>query len=591
MSKIKKIVICPDDMALQNFIMELPKTFSVMGTTLYKGRNTVKAFGINGRTLVVKRYKRPNLVQRVAYSFFKRSKAERAYLYAQIMREKGINTPREIAYIELREGILMSDSFFVSEPCALPSLSKILGNGQFDRNAADALARQLAVMHEKGVMHGDLNLTNILYKKDENNNFTFWFIDTNRSSFIQADKNDCLDNLKRLTHDRKLMRYVVSRYAETRGWDVDETVAGVMKKLIRFEHRRAVHGRFKRFLKHQKAEKKYSVENNKERTCIDKEIDLLYNQYIWEYFILRVVKRKGFFHRHLMSLPLRAKVKLNKKKVIKMYRGLHPYDLLPLSGGNDLIVSLTSFPSRISTLHLVIYSLLRQETRPDKIILWLSAEEFSNGKEDLSPQLIELEKYGLEIHFVDGNIRSHKKYYYVFREYPDSRVITVDDDILYPVETITNLLRLQKKFPGQICCNISRRITFCDGQMSPYKKWPKNQEAADNSSPLNVAIGCGGVLYPPHWYDDELFRKDLFMEHCPYADDLWLKANELRCGIDVVGALNSEIFFKPIEIPGTGRSALQKRNNGRKNLNDTQWIDLNGMWTLQQYLGRSDDNV
>lgn len=145
------------------------------------------------------------------------------------MREKGINTPREIAYIELREGILMSDSFFVSEPCALPSLSKILGNGQFDRNAADALARQLAVMHEKGVMHGDLNLTNILYKKDENNNFTFWFIDTNRSSFIQADKNDCLDNLKRLTHDRKLMRYVVSRYAETRGWDVDETVAGVMK--------------------------------------------------------------------------------------------------------------------------------------------------------------------------------------------------------------------------------------------------------------------------------------------------------------------------------------------------------------------------
>lgn len=71
MSKIKKIVICPDDMALQNFIMELPKTFSVMGTTLYKGRNTVKAFGINGRTLVVKRYKRPNLVQRVAYSFLR----------------------------------------------------------------------------------------------------------------------------------------------------------------------------------------------------------------------------------------------------------------------------------------------------------------------------------------------------------------------------------------------------------------------------------------------------------------------------------------------------------------------------------------
>lgn len=249
MSKIKKIVISPDDTALQNFIMELPKTFSVMGTTLYKGRNTVKAFSINGRTLVVKRYKRPNLVQRVAYSFFKRSKAERAYLYAQIMREKGINTPREIAYIELCEGMLLSDSFFVSEPCMLPSLSKILGNGRFNRDAADALAHQLVVMHEKGVMHGDLNLTNILYKRNENNSFTFWFIDTNRSSFIQPDKNDCLDNLKRLTHDRELMRYIVSRYAEIRGWDVDETVASVMEKLKCFEHRCSVRKQFKRFLK------------------------------------------------------------------------------------------------------------------------------------------------------------------------------------------------------------------------------------------------------------------------------------------------------------------------------------------------------
>ncbi len=261
MSKIKKIVISSDDMSLQNFIMELPRTFSVMGTTLFKGRNEVKAFNINGRTLVVKRYKRPNIVQRIAYSFFKRSKAERAYLYAQLMREKGINTPREIAYVELREGLLLSDSFFVSEPCMLPSLSKILGNGQFDRNAADALACQLAVMHKKGVMHGDLNLTNILYDKNEDNSFTFWFIDTNRSSFIQPDKSDCLNNLKRLTHDRELMRYIVSRYAETRGWNVDETVAGVMEKLIRFEHRCAIRKRFKCLFKHQKATKARSSEN------------------------------------------------------------------------------------------------------------------------------------------------------------------------------------------------------------------------------------------------------------------------------------------------------------------------------------------
>lgn len=601
MSKIKKIVIYPDDMSLQGFIMELPQIFTVTGTLLYNGRNTVKSFSISGRTLVVKRYKRPNIVQRIAYSFFKKSKAERAYLYARMMRERGINTPHEIAYIEMYEGLLLSDSFFVSEVCTLPSLNKLLGNGNFDSDAADSLARQLAVMHEKGVMHGDLNLTNILYEKDRDGRFTFWFIDTNRSSFIHPDKDDCLDNLKRLTHDRELMQYVVSRYAEVRGWDVKETVAGVMEKLKDFEYRRAVHGRFKRLFKHQKRVTPSWKTNLKieDQTGIKtemapvthKEIDTQYDQYISDYFTLREMKRKGFIHRHFISLPLRAKVKLDRKKVIALYNGLNSRELYPLSGGNDLIVSLTSFPSRISTLYLVIYSLLRQETRPDKITLWLSADEFPNGKADLNTQLTELEKYGLEIYFVDGNIRSHKKYYYVFRQFPDSTVITVDDDILYPVETITNLLRLHKEFPGQVCCNVSRRITFSDGKIDPYKKWPKNQEITDNSSPLNVAIGCGGVLYPPHWYDDDLFRMDLFMKHCPYADDLWLKANELRCGIDVAGALNSKIFFKLVEIPGTGRSALQKRNNGRKNLNDMQWGNLDAMWALQKWFKKLDDNA
>ena len=67
---------------------------SVRGvTTLYKGRNTVKSFCVDGRTLVVKHYKRPNPVQRVAYSFFKKSKAARAYLFAAMLRERDSTRP------------------------------------------------------------------------------------------------------------------------------------------------------------------------------------------------------------------------------------------------------------------------------------------------------------------------------------------------------------------------------------------------------------------------------------------------------------------------------------------------------------------
>lgn len=599
MVKIKNIVIHPDDADLHDFILELPQTFALTGKTLYTGRNVVKAFEVNGRTWVVKRYKRPNIVQRIAYSFFKKSKAERAYLYAEKLRQRGIRTPREVAYMELQEGVLLSDSFFVSEVCELPSLSQLLGNGYFDRDAADALARQLVVMHEKGVMHGDLNLTNILYKKNGDGDFEFWFIDTNRSSFIQPDKDDCLNNLKRLTHDRELLKYVVERYAVERGWDADETVSGVMKKLSDFEHHRAIHNRLKRLFKHKKDASAHLLKDKagedqpalqEANTKVQSEIDMQYHQYISDYFHLRDIKRKGFLHRHLLSLPLRAKVKMDRRTVIETYRKLRLEDLCPLSGGNGIIVSLTSFPSRIRTLHLVIYSILRQETRPDKITLWLSSDEFPNGKDSLGRCLTDLEDYGLEIHFVAGNLRSHKKYYYVFQTYPDSTVITIDDDTLYPIETISELLRLRKLFPGKVCCNISRRIIFREDNVLPYMSWPKNGSTTDNCSPLNVAIGCGGVLYPPHWYDEKLFDTELFMKNCPFADDLWLKANEIRCNVDVAGGYNNKIFFKLIELPNMKRNALQKQNNGRRNLNDVQWNNLDSldnldtMWGLKRKL-------
>ena len=41
-----------------------------------------------------------------------------------------------------------------------------------------------------------------------------------------------------------------------------------------------------------------------------------------------------------------------------------------------IIVSLTSFPPRIKKIWLTIETLLRQKDKPDRIILWLSVDEF-----------------------------------------------------------------------------------------------------------------------------------------------------------------------------------------------------------------------
>ena len=53
----------------------------------------------------------------------------------------------------------------------------------------------------------------------------------------------------------------------------------------------------------------------------------------------------------------------------------------------NLIVSLTSFPQRFSTLHLTIKTLLSQSMRPDEIILWIYEKDFS----DLPKSILDLQ--------------------------------------------------------------------------------------------------------------------------------------------------------------------------------------------------------
>lgn len=234
-----KVIIHPEYRFLTDFIYQLPNTFYITGNLLYKGRNTVKRYEVDGVSVVAKKYKHPNLVQRIAYTFFKKSKTRRAYEYAARLRELGIESPHEVAYIEIKRHGLFTIGFFLSLNCDYEPTSNALSTDNFDHELANELAMFLVELHTKGVLHGDLNLTNILYHIDENGKYHFVLIDTNRSVFKQPTHEECLDNLKRITHKRELLVCIISLYARQRGWDPDKTVQAVIRQLERFEgHRR-----------------------------------------------------------------------------------------------------------------------------------------------------------------------------------------------------------------------------------------------------------------------------------------------------------------------------------------------------------------
>ncbi len=186
----------------------------------------------------------------------------------------------------------------------------------------------------------------------------------------------------------------------------------------------------------------------------------------------------------------------------------------------DITVSLTTFGERIETVYLTLESLARQTIKPTNVWLWLSNTEFK-GK-PLPISLERLKVRGLEIKYCE-DIKSYKKLIPTLRELKKGVVITIDDDVVYPENTIEKLIRAHQKYPESICCNIAKRITYSsNGDILPYNDWDVYVKESEPSD-LLLPIGVGGVLYFEGCFDDKVLNFELFNELSPSADDLWFK--------------------------------------------------------------------
>ncbi len=227
---------------LLDFLKDIPRRFMLgEGESLHEGRNSVRAFDADGIRLVVKRYKPVCFVRQVAYTFFCRTKARKAFLFAGILRERGFDTPHEVAYIEEKRFGLFHVGYFISLRSDAPTACSALEDvPDFDKALASDLAALFVEMHRKGVMHGDMNLGNFLFRKKEDGHYAFTIIDTNRSRFFDREpsRGECLRNLRTVTYRRDLFEYIIRTYAALRRWDERETIREALRLLNSFERRK-----------------------------------------------------------------------------------------------------------------------------------------------------------------------------------------------------------------------------------------------------------------------------------------------------------------------------------------------------------------
>ena len=195
---------------------------------------------------------------------------------------------------------------------------------------------------------------------------------------------------------------------------------------------------------------------------------------------------------------------------------------------HSITVSLTSFPRRMHELKYTLFSLARQTLQPDRIVLWLSHEEFPQHEDDIALSLLTLiRRWKIDIRWV-SNLRSYKKIIPALQEYPDDIIVTADDDIYYHEEWLAELYEEYLQHGNIVAHRVQRVLFDGDGSLQPSNAWPYAEDGS--LSYLNIATGVGGVLYFPGCFHSDVTDVEKFLRLCPTADDLWLWAMEILAG-------------------------------------------------------------
>ena len=146
----------------------------------------------------------------------------------------------------------------------------------------------------------------------------------------------------------------------------------------------------------------------------------------------------------------------------------------------DIYVTLTSWKGRIKFIHNCLENLLQNTIKPKKIILNLAIEEFPNKFSELPKEILFLlKKYqNFEIFWVKKNNNVFKKLIPTINRYKKDLIITVDDDIIYPNDSIEKMLKCYNRLGGK----------------NPVSFGQQSSDWNINGTTINTHYGAGSIV-------------------------------------------------------------------------------------------------
>ena len=195
------------------------ENFNMLGTLFVDGaRNKIKLFELGDKTINIKSFKVPNLVNRIIYKFIRKSKAKRSFEFATRLLEYEIGTPQPIAYFENYNWLGLQDSYYACEhlTCEL-TFRELVEIPDYPEHAIilQQFMHFCFELHEKGVEFLDHSPGNTLIVNTAPHQYHFYLVDLNRMQFHEEMSfEQRMKNLSRLTPKAEMVKQMSAFYAE-----------------------------------------------------------------------------------------------------------------------------------------------------------------------------------------------------------------------------------------------------------------------------------------------------------------------------------------------------------------------------------------
>lgn len=226
-------------LGMNKALLDIINNFDSLGREFIIGkRNKIKIIPLDDLLLNIKSFKNPSLLNGIIYKFFRKSKAERSYIYAKKITSKGIGTPTPIDFYENKSTFRLLDSYYICEHLSPDYVFKDFFEKHIDD--LDNILKQFAhfcfKLHENGIEFLDHSPGNTLIKKIDDNKYEFYLVDLNRMKFHkQMDFKTRMKNLNRITPSEPMIKTISFEYAKLYGKSENEVFELMWKYTSEFQ--------------------------------------------------------------------------------------------------------------------------------------------------------------------------------------------------------------------------------------------------------------------------------------------------------------------------------------------------------------------